>query len=342
MQWFIIFTVVGVGIALWWKTPDHSRVLEYNLNWAFVGLVIPLVVVDYILGGIRFRLFFDGTILPCVSLWNCMRSNWANCFMGAVTPFRTGGGPAQLYILWRCGVKISQSMLVSVITFIATLFFFLIASITVLYVFPEGLFGSQMEKLIRGGFIVFGVLSAALFSILLFPSIAENSVKFVFRLIPFSFGGLERLKDLSLGLLQKGTHRFTEDFARLRKEKKAVIAATFIITPVLFCNKFLIGYVIARVFLPDVPLGSIIGLQIIIYFLNYFAPTPGASGIEEVSSVWLLGHIIPQDILILFAILLRFSTTILAAFLGGIVIFLDLRKNIIKRPSLIKSGDGIL
>lgn len=338
MSWFILFTAVGIGIAFWWKMPDHSRVLDYKLNWFFVGMVLPLVAIDYILGGIRFRLFFDGTVLPFVSLWNCMRSNWANCFMGAVTPFRTGGGPAQLYILWRCGVKISQSMLVSVITFMATLFFFLIASITVLYVFPEDLFGGPMERLIRIGFILFGGFLTMLFLLLLFPTRAQRLVDRGFRSMPLPLRRSEGLTNRIVTILQKGMLRFAEDTARIRREKKGTVVAIFIVTPVLFFNKFLMGYIIARVFLQDVPLGSIIGLQIIIYFLNYFAPTPGASGIEEIASVWLLGRIIPPDILILFAILLRFLTTILAAVLGGIVMFLDFRKNVLNKPPALASG----
>lgn len=329
-SWFILCTALGIGIALWWKMPDHVKVLDYDLNWSFVLLLLPAVVIDYVLGGIRFRLLFDGTVLPFVSLWDCMRSNWANCFMGAVTPFRTGGGPAQIYILWRCGVKISQSMLVSVITFMATLFFFLIASITVLYVLPADLFSGPLERLIRIGFVLFGGVLMMLLLCFFFPVAMQRWVNRIVELLPPSFREAKGLPGRFVTILHGGLVRFASDTERIRREKKGSMVAIFIVTPVLFFNKFLMGYIIARVFLPVVPLGSIIGLQILIYFLNYFAPTPGASGIEEIASVWLLGHIIPHDILILFAILLRFVTVILAAGFGGIVMFLDFRKNVLK------------
>ena len=85
MQLFILFTAVAIGFTLWWKTPHIASVLRGDLDWRFAAFVIPLVVADYLLGALRFRLFFDGKVLPRISLWDCMRSNWANFFMADYT-----------------------------------------------------------------------------------------------------------------------------------------------------------------------------------------------------------------------------------------------------------------
>jgi uncharacterized membrane protein YbhN (UPF0104 family) len=96
IQGFAVFTILGLVFIIWWKTPAGLNHLSEHLNLPSLLLLVPLLFLDYLIGGFRYSLFFDGKILPKISLWNCMRSNWANIFMGAITPFQTGGGPAQL------------------------------------------------------------------------------------------------------------------------------------------------------------------------------------------------------------------------------------------------------
>ena len=99
VQGAILFTALGLFIILWWKAPADLATVWEAAQAKYLVLILASVALDYLIGGWRYRLFFDGRVLPRVSLWNCMRSNWANMFLGAVTPGQTGGGPAQLYIL---------------------------------------------------------------------------------------------------------------------------------------------------------------------------------------------------------------------------------------------------
>jgi uncharacterized membrane protein YbhN (UPF0104 family) len=160
IQWFILFTVAGVSLSLWWKSSAKLGVVLEHLDTSYLYLLSPLVALDYILGGFRHRLFFDGKVLPKISMWDNMRANWANIFMGAVTPFQTGGGPAQFYILWRCGAKISESVLVVTINFAATLIFFLVASVAALLVLPADIFATSVVYVIKIAFAVVGFFRA--------------------------------------------------------------------------------------------------------------------------------------------------------------------------------------
>jgi len=328
IQWFIIFTAIGVGVALWWKTPVNIRIFQDTLAWTYVIFLIPLVGVDYLLGGIRFRFFFDGKILPHISLWDCMRSNWANLFMAVVTPFNTGGGPAQLYILWRKGARISDGLLVSLINFIATLVFLLIASVTVLIILPEGIFGSQLTRCIQGSFVAVGGLSGIVLFVLLFPVAGVELIQFIFRMLPVRVLRVEGLRDRLIGALERETLRFGEKFTQIRRHRKGTLAANLFVTIALYFNKYLIGYLIARALLQNVAFTLFMGLQILNYFLSFMAPTPGASGLAELSSVWLMESVMSQDVLLLFACLWRFFTVILGAFIGAAVIFIELKKEV--------------
>ena len=63
------------------------------------------------------------------------------------------------------------------------------------------------------------------------------------------------------------------------------------------------------------------------FFILYFSPTPGASGIAEVSSVTLMSAIVPTGYLPVFAVLWRFFVTYLGVTCGAWVTLKDLNQH---------------
>jgi hypothetical protein len=310
---------------MWWKRPSDLEVFLGQLDWRFVFMLAPLLAVDYFLGGLRYRLFFDGKVLPYVSLWNCMRSNWANMFMGAATPFQTGGGPAQLYVLWRCGAGIADSVLVSLVNFVATLNFFLISSVAAIVLLPPNLFGENFVPILKTGFAVVGGVAGLVLLVLLFPGFGLLMIKKSFGLVPLRSEKYLSFSARVFNKLEAETHRFGKGFKGILRQNKWGLLATVAATLALFFNKYVMGYVIVRALGLQVPFDVFIGLQIIQLLLIYFAPTPGASGVAELSSVWLMGKLLPESLLLIYAVLWRLATTIIGAVIGGMILLLDMR-----------------
>jgi hypothetical protein len=326
IQGFVLFSLVGTFLGMWWKKPAGLESLVSQIDWQFALLLLPLIALDFFLGGLRYRLFFDGKVLPLVSLWNCMRSNWANIFMGAATPFQTGGGPAQLYILWRCGARVADGVLASLVNFSATLIFFLIASFAAVLLLPADLFGENFGPIVKTGFIVIGGMTGLVLLVLLFPKLGLRLIETFFSLLPVRGAKFLALRERLLNKLAAETQRFGDGFRKILRQKKWALAVTVVATLTLFFNKYLMGYVIARALGQHMPFGIFIGLQIIQLFLIYYAPTPGASGVAELSSVWLMGKLMPESLLLIYAVLWRFVTTMLGALVGGGVLLLDVRR----------------
>ncbi|MFQ5584094.1 MAG: YbhN family protein [Calditrichia bacterium] len=325
IQGFILFTVLGLAFVIWWKTPAGLSYLFTHLNSPVMFWIIPLLLGDYLIGGFRYSLFFDGEIMPEISLWDSMRSNWANMFMGAVTPFQTGGGPAQLYILWRCGAKIYQGALISLINFGATLIFFQAASLIVILSLPPHYFGENATNIIRSGFIGIILFSGLVGLVLTFPALGYKLIEFVFRIIPPRLSRLHALKTRLLHILQSEISQFRDSFRLILRKKKKYLLIIVLATMVLFFNKYILGFVIASILSPGVQFKDFIGLQIIQYFLMYFAPTPGASGLAEISSTYLMDKIMETQVLVFYAVIFRFLTTVLGALIGGVVMIFDLK-----------------
>jgi uncharacterized protein (TIRG00374 family) len=326
IQGFILFSVIGILLGFWWKKPDNLISIFSQLDWKFAALLIPLVALDHILGGFRYRLYFDGKLLPYVSLWNCMRSNWANLFLGAATPFQTGGGPAQMYILWRCGAKISDGVLASLFNWVTTLLFFLASTVAAAFLLPPDLFGENLAPILRATFVVIGSVVAFALLVMFFPTLGLATVRKLLYLLPLQRPKFVAWRDHLLKTLDNETGRFREVLRQILRRRTWLLGATLLATFVLFFNKYVIGYVIARSFGQPVPFGAFIGLQIMQLFMIYFAPTPGASGVAELSAVWLFEKVMPQQVLLIYAVLWRLATTISGAVIGGLVMFFDVRK----------------
>lgn len=323
VQIFVLCSVAGILLSMWWKRPAGLADIVAEINWLFLLLLIPMIFLDYWLGGWRYRLFLNGKELPFVSQWDCMRSNWANMFMGAATPFQTGGAPAQFYILWRKGVSVTESLVVSLVNYIATLVFFLLASVIAVLLLPDNLFGENFSAVFRGGFaLIAGVVSLVLIVILI-PQAGSSIVRTLIGILPMHEGKKKILQEKITSEL----HRFHMGFRSISRNNKRGIALTILATLMMYFNKYMIGYVIMTGLGQSVPLDVFIGVQVIQMLLLYFAPTPGASGLAEVSSVWLMGRLMPEPLLVVYTVIQRLATTILAAFIGGMVMIQEVRKS---------------
>src|SRR5262245_38669147 len=78
VQGFILCSAIGIALGFLWQRPAGWEAVARGIRWEVAALLPPLIALDHLLGGLRYRIFFNGEVLPRVSLWNCMRSNWAN------------------------------------------------------------------------------------------------------------------------------------------------------------------------------------------------------------------------------------------------------------------------
>jgi uncharacterized protein (TIRG00374 family) len=316
VQLFIVCSIIGIVLGIWWKRPAGIGEVLANINWSFAALLLPMLFADYWLGGWRYSLFFNGRELPYISQRDCMRSNWANMFMGAATPFQTGGAPAQLFILWRKGATIADSLLVSTVNYIATLVFFLTASLIALAWLPANLFGQNFAAVFKSAFLVIACVVSLVLIILLLPGMGRGIVRSILSAIPL---GRERKQKL-LEKAELETTRFHDGFRRILQGNKRGVALTILATLLLYFNKYLMAYVLISALGQQVSFEVFIGIQIIQMLMLYFAPTPGASGLAEISSVWLMGKLMPESLLVIYTVLHRLVTTILAAAIGAVVL----------------------
>lgn len=309
---FIILSLIGLLISFTWKgSRDLVSIIRGGNGW-FLAAMFLLIGIDWFLSGYRIFLFTEH-MSERIRFWDCFRANIASTCLGAVTPSQTGAGAAQIYILNRAGLSIASGMVITVLTFLSTLLFLLVSAVMVI-VFSPSLYTGGIAVVIRYSFAIFGLATFLFLLCLVRPDIA------------FRFS--------------KRLQRFTADYQEVIRffitQRKTTLLHCLFVTFVLYFNKFLIAYAIVRALGIQAPFWSVIFSQVLLLFINYFAPSPGASGIAEISATLLMASLIPPAMTPYFALLWRFANTYLEFGIGGWVLGTQIRRDL----SSTLSGDA--
>jgi uncharacterized protein (TIRG00374 family) len=324
---FVLLSLLGFATVFLFTTTGDSLKALQSFKPEFLLLALFLVLLDFLLGGMRIYVFFTKEIIKKVGLMDCIKANLANIFVAAVTPSNTGGGPAQLYILNRRGVPLSGAISVSLINFFSSMFFFFLGFLAVFFFTDGGIFPKGLAYLIRYSFLVFSLVSV----VGLFLLIKPESLSSLFK----AFSWVTKIiwkKDTEKR--REITEKLEDQVVQLRfylqhflRKEKLILFGSFLLTIAIYLNKYFIAYVILRGLGLEVSFVQVLYLQIIQFFILYFSPTPGASGIAEVSSVSLMSTIVPTGYLPVFAVLWRFFITYVGVAFGGWITLKDLNKH---------------
>ena len=320
-------TVLGLVALIQWRPPSELDSILARITPAFALALLALLALDFTLGGVRYRLLLDGRVFSRVSLWHCVRANWANMFLGAITPAQTGGGAAQLYVLCRRGARLSEAILCSLLTFVATLLFFALGGLAALAFLPD-------EALSRGVLVTLVIAVAVItaLSALLISAIAtrRRTVRWVRRflnLISRRGTRVRRWAAAGRQLLSREIDRLASGVRAVASRGRVTLLWVCAATVVLYFNKYLMGYVLAAALQGPVDV-SFIGLQLLQQIVLYFAPTPGASGVAEASTGLLMTRVLLVEVTVLWVVGWRLLTTFFGTILGAFVLLVEARRHV--------------
>jgi uncharacterized protein (TIRG00374 family) len=324
LKLFILLTLSSLGIIFITTASRESlkAIIEFKKEYLFLAFLLSGM--DFLLGGLRIYVFFTKKILKKVSLWNCCRANLANMFVAAVTPTQTGGGPAQLYILNRSGAPLSGALSVGIINFFSSLLFFLISVLFISVALPKVIIDLKIGHIVRYGMVIIGLVLA----VLVFLIVKPESLNWVLQKIARLSGYIWK-KNKGKKISEKITEQLTQFKEYLHffiTKEKPTLCLSFLVTAILYFDKYLIAWVIMKGLNLSPNLGDIFYLQTLQFFLLYFSPTPGSSGAAEVSSIFLMSKLVPFYQLPVFVVLWRFFVTFIGVAVGGWITVKDLNK----------------
>ncbi len=331
--YFVIFTVAGLALLYFvTQTPQTLEAL-LHLDVRFFSIAIVLSALDMFLSAYRYHIFIR-KIKPGVTPWLCVRVNLANVFGGAITPSQTGGAPAQLYIFYRAGVALAKAMFVLVINFAFTLIFFLIVGFFALLFLREHLSQGLIRYFVQYGFLAFLGFFVLFCLALGRPDLLSRGVRAMAKLL----ARVHRTWGLRIFQFNRRIRVELDSYRASRthflRHEKLVLLSAFGLTILMYLTKFTLGYFLMRGVGVAGGYMNMLAIQTLIMLILYFAPTPGGSGIAELSIAALMSTLMPGYLLPIFTLLYRFFLLYLPALLGIFVILAELRAQ--DRESILK------
>ena len=124
-------------------------------------------------------------------------------------------------------------------------------------------------------------------------------------------------------------------FGSLRGLLTLVLA--IIISAPSHANKLLAGYVTLRILGIPADFTDILLLQTLISFLLYFAPTPGASGLAELTSAAVMSIYVPREVTPSYTLIWRFINSYATVIVGSLIFWYWLRKGLVGKEESVGS-----
>lgn len=331
---FAVFTIAGAALLLYRTSVTESISHLRNFKIHFLGIGIALVIIDWFLSAARIYVF-AAHVNTSVSFTGCIRASLANIFMGGITPSQTGGGAAQIYVLYKEGMSVMEAAVVSILSFISTVFILPVCGIAV-NVFVSPVQENFSLKIVSAASIIlFSLILALVVVSLINPEKFASGIRSVVGYFPL----LKRYFDKrgTLDNITKNLSEYHKHMTGFMKYRKKSIAAGSLLTALIFFNKFFAAYIVLQGLGIEAPFWDVLYLKLLVILGVYFIPTPGGTGgVEAIILIIMveLSGILPESYLVTYTFLWRSFTQFIGMAAGSIVL---LRHLLSQRPNGLAS-----
>ncbi len=327
-----IFVVISLAtqLGIFFYTSYENGGISVNMplqriNLFMLGSAFLLSWIEGIISGIRI-FFLMRVINPHITIVSSIKAAYANIFLGAATPSQTGGGVAQIYFITRDNIPISQASAGSIMSFVCTMFFLIIALIST-SLFHSPTMGHSLQLMLKSASVAVGT-SVLIFILCMLFTQAINNLKFSFFMRLKSRG---IIKDKN-GKMEKLLKKFADELINCRESillmykqgKMAMITGVFL-TCIFFAIRLIIPYFIILGLGGSVNVIEVMYIQLFITLISYYSPTPGSSGLAEVSSLVLMSSLVPTPLAAIYTFLWRLCSLYINTTIGGILLCRELK-----------------
>jgi len=319
-----VLTAAGLLALFTVTTRDADGWVAPTLHGGFLLLAAASAALDIVIGALRYHLFIR-KIRPGTSLWLPIRADLANRFVGAVTPSQTGGGPAQVFVLHRGGVSVPEALSFLAINFLCTLVVFLTAGGVAAWALGDRVPVGTASLLVRyGGTVLLVGLGLIL--------VALGRPDRCARLLERAAVRLERIPaGWALACARAGrflagsTDLYRATCARFLREDPLLPLTGFLLTLLLYLNKFTLAWLVLRGLGADSAYGTTLAVQALLHLVLYVAPTPGGSGIAELATGAFMSVVLPGGLLGPFTLVYRLLLVHVPATVGACILAAELK-----------------
>lgn len=299
------------------KGHQLSIALE-NLDWRWLAVGLLTMIISIVLEAAATRSLLSKKDRRATSTLALLRVPLLNLLGTGVTPFATGGQPAQLYGLARSGVETGRAMSVILMKFlvyqVVVVIFFIVG-----YASAEQFIYQQVNTtfatFIPFAIAIHAVVIIGIILVMFWPSLTLRLVDIV-AVVVKKMMRRERFERLIANVKLKIDNFHTES-RRVISSWQSLLGAIFF-TSLQLVTFYMIPYFVIRAFgYPDVNPWLIVTMNIMIVMVISLFPIPGGVGGAELSFQLLFSPFVKNPATLILVILLwRFITYYFGIFAG--------------------------
>ncbi|KRK63539.1 membrane protein [Companilactobacillus tucceti DSM 20183] len=323
---FAIFVMLGLGLGIfWWEARNINfeslitTIQNLNYFWLFIAFVS--ILLSYGVEAMVLHTLLKKKEDRKFGWWEMYRIPLIQALFNAITPFSSGGQPAQLVGLMQSKIDGGRASSVLLMKFIIyqtmVLINFIIAMLVSFRSVAQHFSG--LATLIVFGMVIHLVTISFLLMVMYYYDFTKKMVQVVLK--PILFFLKKEKRDRILQSAIKSIDSFYKESLVLKKEKKKVIKAALLTVVQLFLYYFVVYFVLLALNCDHVSIVDVLVMHIMIVMIVSIFPIPGGSGGAEFSFKTLFAGFVPStSALILGMFLWRFITYYLGMFLGIIAV----------------------
>lgn len=309
-----------------------------DVQWAWVPVGLILASMDWLGGGLRLWVC-TRHVHPGVRLPDLVLAAGLGAWGAYLTPFQSGSAPMTMWAMKRAGVPVPEALTSIFMTFIATVAFFAIAGPLAVW-FGAGkslaqhglVLGITLYDLFKTSLTIFGFIGLLMLIAVIFPGAVKRFIQHnAARIARRSPRAAARMERLSAGVDR--AHDCMVAFGSPRGWFTLLLA--IVISAPSHANKLLAGYVTLRILGKTPDFSEILLLQTLVSFLLYFAPTPGGSGLAELTSAVVMSVYVPRDLTPSYTLIWRFINSYATVIAGSLIFWYWLRRGLIGREEAV-------
>ena len=316
---FLIISA-AVVVAILSCSVDRATI-DILLNARKEGILLALLVVGCIwfCDATRFRLF-SRAAGEHISYRLAFVLTWINYFGCAITPMQGGGGPFQMYVLYRHGVSLGKGVAITLVRTLVTLFLLGLTLPITLLVEPKILRG---QGFIQGMFVWILVFVVGAWVLITLSLVRPRLIKRWCGVLIFWLNRVGMVQRRSILRVVRHIHREIDEY----NENIRVFCTTgkwyFLGGILASCLYLLCAFSVLPCLIwalgQPVRFVECILVQAMFMFILYFVPTPGASGVAEGGAMVLYKLLVPWNLAGVVAVGWRFFTEYTGIVIGAFV-----------------------
>lgn len=300
-----------------------------NLNWWWIAVATLCVLLYLGLEGVVTKILMNDQTRG-FSFKDALRVPLVEQLFNGITPFSTGGQPAQLFIMLQTGVdggRASSALLMKFIVFQAMIVInFLISLIIGFNYIAEKM--SYLSLFVIFGFMIHLFVIVSLLMIMYWHAFTKKLMSIVIK--PLKWFMREKRYSKMKQTLAIKIDTFYAESMRIAHHRKLLVKLIIVTFFQLFFYYLIPYFIMLGLGYSKINIVMIVSLHVLILMIISLFPIPGGSGGAEYSFETLFkSYITSSSKLLLAMVIWRLPTYYLGMFLGAIALFL--------KPNRIKS-----